>query len=148
MKSQLLCPHPLKKWGWVIAVPSLLLGAAYLFFNITFPFLNVAATGSESIFDAANGNLTDELAFVGSIVGLCLIAFSAEKFEDEYVAFQRLKSLQWAVYVNYAVLVVAVLSIYGGVFLNVLIFNVFTILIIFIARFQFMMYRGRTGAEE
>lgn len=143
MKTNLLCPYPLKKWGWIIAVPSIVLGLAFLYLDFSFGWLEVKTT-SGSIFDAANGNLTDELAFVGSIVGLALVAFSAERNEDEYVAFQRLKSLQWAVYVNYIILLIAVMAIYGGAFLDVLVYNAFTILIIFIARFQFVMYRSRS----
>ncbi len=146
MKNNMLCPYPLKKWGWIIAVPSIALGLAFLYLDFSFEWLTVPGP-SGSIFDAANGNLTDELAFVGSIGGLSLVAFSAERFEDEYVAFQRLKSLQWAVYVNYGVLLVAVLTIYGGGFLDVLVYNVFTILIIFIARFQFVLYRSRSAVS-
>ncbi|HEY0897087.1 MAG TPA: hypothetical protein VGE15_11095 [Sphingobacteriaceae bacterium] len=146
MKNNMLCPYPLKKWGWIIAVPSMALGLAFRYLDFSFEWLTFPGS-SGNIFDAANGNLTDELAFVGSIAGLSLVAFSAERFEDEYVAFQRLKSLQWAVYMNYAVLLLAVLTIYGGDFLDVLVYNVFIILIIFIARFQFVLYRSRSVAS-
>src|SRR6476661_5745944 len=138
MKSNLLFLYSFKKWGWALAVPSIALGLAVLYFEFQFSFLKLHPS-TPSIFSGEKNNLTDELALVGSIIGLCMVAFSAEKVEDEYIAFERMKSLQWAVYANYLVLLLAVIAIYGTTFMDVLIYNIFTILIIFIARFHFIL---------
>ena len=45
------------------------------------------------------------------LVGLIIVAFSKEKIEDEQISQLRLDSLQWAVYLNYIILVIS-LSFY------------------------------------
>ena len=87
-------------------------------------------------------NLTDELAALGAIIGLLLIAFSKEKVEDEMISQLRLESLQWAVYVNYLVLGVLILLVHGGLFFSVMIYNLFTVLIVFIIRFRLAIRRN------
>ena len=68
-----------------------------------------------------------------------MVAFSKEKQEDELIAKIRLDSLVWATYVNYAVLMFSMLFIYGMSFLWVMIFNMFTILLFFIFRFNWQV---------
>jgi len=75
------------------------------------------------------------------VFGLVLIAFSGSKTEDELISRLRLDSLQWAAYVNYSIFIVCVIFINGIDFLPVLIFNVITPLVFFIARFQWRMYQ-------
>jgi hypothetical protein len=70
-----------------------------------------------------------------------LIAFSKEKIEDEAIQFFRLASLQWAVIVNYVVLIICILGLYGGIFFSVMTYNMFTILIIFIIRFRYVLFQ-------
>ena len=75
------------------------------------------------------------------IFGLLLVAFSKEKIEDEQISQLRLDSLQWAVYLNYALFIICVLSIYGVHFIPVLIFNIISPLIFFIIRFRWKIYQ-------
>ena len=99
-----------------------------------------------SSLDFLNNNFTDEVACVGFIVSLILIAFSKEKIEDEAIQFFRLEALQWAVYANYLVLILSILLCYGSLFFNVMTYNMFTILILFIIRFRFVLYQHtKTG---
>ena len=74
------------------------------------------------------------------IVSLLLVGFSKERIEDEYVKSLRLSSLQWAVVVNYIILIAAFLFVYDLDFMYVMIFNVFTVLIIYVARFNILLY--------
>lgn len=71
--------------------------------------------------------------------GFC-VAFSREKLEDEWVNRVRLESLQWSVYLNYALLLIALLVVYDEGFFYVMVYNMFTILIFFIIRFNFVLY--------
>jgi hypothetical protein len=57
--------------------------------------------------------------------------FSKEKVEDELISKIRLDSLIWSLYVNYGLVIIATILIYDFVFFNVLIFNLFTILLFF-----------------
>ena len=70
-----------------------------------------------------------------------------EDNEDEFIEKLRMTSLLWAVFVNYILLLVSFLFIYGTAFLNVMIYNMFTVLIIFIARFNYILYQNRKSVE-
>lgn len=140
MKKLPLLPHFCQKIGMVLIVPFLALGIAYIGWDYTIPWLNIH-NHSMNIIDFNTNNLTDELAATGTIISLLLIAFSKEKVEDEAMQFFRLASLQWAVIVNYLVLVVCILAFYGGAFFSVMVYNMFTILFFFIIRFRFVLYR-------
>lgn len=140
MKKLPLLPHSCQKIGMALIVPFLALGIAYIGWDVTIPWLSIHVQ-SNRIFDFNNNNLTDELAAIGTIVSLLLIAFSKEKVEDEAMQFFRLASLQWAVIVNYLVLVVCILAFYGGAFFSVMVYNMFTILFFFIIRFRFVLYQ-------
>lgn len=140
MKRLLLFPHRYRTLGYMVLVPFLALGIAYMGWDFTLSFLNYHPLDRGSL-SFLNGNFTDELATIGIIVGLTLIGFSREKVEDEAIQFFRLEALQWAVYVNYAVLILTVLFCYGGLFFTVMTINLFTVLIIFVLRFRYVLYR-------
>lgn len=53
----------------------------------------------------------------------------------------RLEALQWSVYANYIVLLIAIATVFDVNFLNVMIYNMFTMLLVFIARFRWLIYR-------
>ncbi len=131
MKKLPLLPHICQKIGFILLWPFLALGCLYCFGGYEIPWLALPA----HVNTLNNDNLTDEVAAVGIIISLMLIAFSKEKTEDEAIQFFRLASLQWAVIVNYIVLIVCILTFYGGAFFNVMIYNMFTILFFFVIRF-------------
>jgi len=138
MKKLPLLPHYYRQIGCILFVPFLALGIAYMAFDYTIPWLNYRMDPGGIEFST---NFTDELAAVGLIASFVMIAFSREKIEDEAIQFFRLEALQWAVWVNYAILVLCILFCYGGLFFSVMTFNLFTVLIIFIIRFRFVLYQ-------
>ncbi len=140
MKKLVLFPHGFQKWGYVLVLPFLVLGIAFMFWDFTFSWLNYPGT-DKGLFSAHIENFTDELASIGLIVSLLFIGFSKEKVEDEAIGYFRLEALHWAVYANYLVLVLAILFCYGDNFFRVMTINLFTVLIIFIARFRYILYR-------
>lgn len=140
MKKLLLLPHSLKKAGYILILPFLTLGIAYMGWDFTISWLDYHPM-QKGEFSFMNSNFTDEFATIGLIISLFFIAFSKEKIEDEAIQFFRLEALQWAVYANYLVLIMAVLFCYGGLFFTVMTINLFTVLIIFIARFRFVLYQ-------
>ena len=141
MKKLPLLPHVCQKIGLIGIFPFLALGIAYLGWDYSVPWLSYHSNITHGIDFSSNTNFTDEVAAVGTIVSLMLIAFSKEKIEDEAIQFFRLASLQWAVIVNYVVLVICILSLYGGIFFSVMTYNMFTVLIIFIIRFRFVLFQ-------
>ncbi len=84
------------------------------------------------------------------ILGALMVAFSKEKIEDEFIAELRLSSMLWAVLVSYILLLLAFILVYGVVFLDVMVCNMFTVLLIFIIRFNYLLYKNSklTSNEE
>lgn len=99
--------------------------------------------GEKGFFHIIQNEIFDELIGVLALIGLVFIGFSKEKQEDEFVQKIRLNALKWAVFVNYGLLLFAMVFIYGMIFLDVMLYNMFTVLVIYILRFHYLMYRFR-----
>jgi hypothetical protein len=142
MISKILFPHAFKVWGWFILLIFIPLGIGTDFFDLQFSFLafRIRWIPADPFTSSGTVNFTNTLVALALIVGLVLVAFSREIQEDEYVAHIRLESLLWAVIVNYILLALAVIVCYGGLFLDVMVYNLFTPLILFIARFNILIY--------
>jgi hypothetical protein len=144
MKTKYLFPNSFKLIGWLITIPSLIFGLIYLFtdgnFTLNLLTFRLRAPDPEGIVFNEYEDFTNELLAILLIIGLNLVAFSKEKIEDEWVAKTRLESLQWGVYFNSLVLILSIAFIYGPDFLDVMTFNMFTVLIFFITRFHYIIY--------
>jgi hypothetical protein len=97
---------------------------------------------SVGVLGIVNDNLTNEIVAVLFLTGALLVMFSKEKNEDEYIASIRLNALLWSVLVNYILLIFMFVFVYGFIFLNVMVYNMFTTLIIFIFRFNYILYKN------
>ncbi len=147
MKLTYLFPSKFKKIGWVVLIPSAIVGIITLFFDIEPSFLdcNVPAIlvdemfSKKIIFGFVENNILNEILGILIIISSILVAFSKEVFEDEYISKIRLESLVWAVYINYSILLLAFLFIYDFSFFWVMVFNMFTILLFFIIRFHWQI---------
>ena len=148
MTNKLLLPHKYKKLGWFILVPVTILGLILIFTDYeafpiqakVFAILNDEFLGEKQSFSFIRTNITNTIIGILFIVGALLVSFSKEKIEDEFIANIRQTSLLWAVLVNYILLLLAFVFIYGTPFLNVMVYNMFTVLIIFIIRFNYVLY--------
>ena len=151
MKLNYLFPSKYKKIGWFIFIPTLLFGLFTIIFDFEPEFLDVKAFSffsddlfkEDVYFGMTKNNILNEILGVLMIIGSVLVAFSKEVNEDEYISKIRLESLVWAVYLNYAILLVAIVFVFGFSFLWVMIFNMFTILIFFIIRFNWQIRKMR-----
>lgn len=149
MFKNLLFPHSFKLLGWILLIPALIIGLL-MSLNPSFPEVKwtVFAFYSDMIFDKPRFFQFMEVNILPSIVGLSFIlggifvAFSRVKVEDEYISELRLSSLMWAVYVNYALLFLSFLFVYNMPFFTVMVYNMFTVLIIFIIRFHYLLYKS------
>jgi FlaA1/EpsC-like NDP-sugar epimerase len=149
MEFALLLPNKFKRIGLLLLLPSFILGIFNLYHEFEFGFLTIKNT-AKGDFDG-DINLTDEFALTGTIVGLLFIAFAREKQEDEYIQSIRLKSLLWAVLVNYLFLLIATWLVHGShgfTFIDVMIYNMLTVLIIFIVRFHLVMRKNKDYNPE
>lgn len=157
MKSKLLLPNKYKKIGWYILVPATMLGLVLVYYDfdaewISAPMFSVVTDGTGlqySFFSVNNTNITNTAIGALFIIGAMLVGFSKEKQEDEFIAEIRLSSLLWAVCASYLLLLLAFIFVYGTPFLNVMLYNMFTVLIIFIARFNYLMLKqAKTLPDE
>jgi hypothetical protein len=157
MKTDYLLPNQLKIVGWILFVPGIVLGALYLITGNEPNFLNLKIfalagdTGNgflpdTSYFTIAETNIFNEIISLLIIIGAVLIALSKEKNEDETTSKIRLRSLVWAIYLNYTILAIAIVLVYDSPFVWVLIFNMFTFLFFFILRFNWALYRSKKTA--
>lgn len=152
MKANYLIPNRFKKVGWMLLLPSAVLGVLVLFFDLEFDFLDGRIftlysgefLGEEGeFFKLFSGNYTKTIVGLLFLIGAILVAFSKEKHEDEFVSKIRLESLVWAIYINYLILGICFLLFYDLDFLMVMILNMFTILIFFIIRFYYSLYQAK-----
>jgi len=158
MKVNYLFPNKYKKIGWVILIPSAIIGFITLileyepgFLNLNVPALFIDELfGDKHFFGVVKNNVLNEILGVLIIISSLLVAFSKEKSEDEYISKIRLESLVWAVYVNYGILLISFVFIFDLSFLWVMIFNMFTVLLFFIIRFnwQISKLKNSAGYEE
>src|SRR5690606_12286786 len=149
MNTNLLLPHRFKVIGWWILIPAFGLGVLHSITEFEAEWLHarVFAFWSDNLFAQGHffqryeTNITATIIGVVLVLGGLLVGFSREKVEDEYIANLRLTSLMWAVWVNYLLLLVALLFIWGLPFLTVMVYNMFTVLVIFIVRFNILLHR-------
>ena len=147
-----MLPNRFKLIGWVLLVPSALLGFLLMLSDLeskltinskVFALYNDEILGQADHFGFISTNITNTLVGVVFILGAMMVGFSKEKQEDEYIANLRLSSLMWAVWVNYVLLFLSFIFIYGMGFLHVMIYNMFTVLIIFIVRFNVILLKNK-----
>ncbi|MBS1588320.1 MAG: hypothetical protein JST52_01775 [Bacteroidetes bacterium] len=157
MKPKMLLANKFKKIGWFLLIPATLMGLLPILFNFQEIEINatVFAIYSGEIFNKGQNasfiktDIYNTLVGVFFIVGGLLVGFSKEKNEDEYISNLRLNSLLWAVFVNYIFLLFMFIFIYGIAFLNVMAYNMFTILILFIAKFNYSLFlNSKLGLNE
>jgi hypothetical protein len=145
MSTNYLLPNRFKKLGWVLLSLSIILGLYWIiyfpepsFLDVTIPF------GSDNGFlNSAKDNLFNELIGICLIISLLWVAFSKEKQEDEFINKLRLDSLVWATYFNYFILLLSMLLFYGLNFLDVMVYNLFTLLLFFIIRFNWIVNKSK-----
>lgn len=147
MKNRLLIS---RKWFYPALVLFLLgsvMGLLFIFKNWTLSWLEISqtSTGLGSMF--SDNNLTNEISLSFVLLGLIGLSFMRVRDEDEFVYQNRLMSWQWSVLINYGLLFVANWVFYGGDFLNVMVFSMVSIPVIFLVRFHFKLYQLRRHEE-
>lgn len=157
MKQKLLLPNRFKRIGWLIFIPATLMGV-YLVFaesdslsinSTVFAIYADEFLGETRYFSFIKTNIVSTLVGTLYIIGGLLVGFSRERNEDEYISSLRLNALLWAVLVNYVLLLFMFVFVYGIGFINVMVYNMFTILVIFIARFNYSLYHNtKTESNE
>ena len=157
MKTRFLLPAKYKLWGWMIFIPFSIMGLFALLQNFEVQALDVEipslfqtdfifdqkAKESGSTFHMISDNLTNEILGVMILLGCVLLTFSKEKDEDEFIAQKRLESLLWATFVNSILMFLCLILFYSFSFLNVMIFNLYSVFVLFIIHFNLGLRKGK-----
>ncbi|MDG5492730.1 hypothetical protein [Psychroserpens sp. SPM9] len=156
MKSSFLLPNKFKIPGWILLITGLIAGVFLMLSEFESNWLEVrvlalwsdpisigtSLDSSGQFFNIIENSIVDELIAIAIIVGGLFVGFSKEKQEDEFIYKLRNDSLLWAIIVNYTVLIFAVIFVYDLSFFNILVYNMFTPLLFFIFRFNFLKARA------
>ena len=126
----LLFPHSFQRIGWFVFAISAAIGAYIL------------------LTDNTDSYLLNNIAIIGTCIGAILATCSREEVEDEMTGQIRLNSLLTALYINYAILIVCSLLIYDLDFLSVMLYNMFTILLIFMVVFRWKIWQVKKATEN
>ena len=157
MTKNYLFPSKFQKLGWILLVP---FGLLFLYFCFTtsgsriewqmpvFALVDQGFLQNTMWFGFTSNDVFDEVTLIGLILSLLFIAFSKEKDEDEFISQIRLNSLVWALLINYVILILAELFIYGLPFLYIFYFNLILILVLFVIKFRIELHKLKTNAEN
>jgi hypothetical protein len=157
MEKRFLLPNRFKLVGWLILLISLSLWIYSVFIikgeipflkTSTFSIISSEFLKETEYFAVIQTNLTYTLTGILFIIGGLFVAFSREKVEDEFISKLRLVSFQWSFLINHILLLFLFIFVYGMDFMNVLIYNMFTTLILFIIHFHYLMYKYKNIGYE
>jgi hypothetical protein len=156
MKTNFLLPNSYKKIGWILFIPAIISGILWLIFEFEPNFLDVKVLtffhkdylASQGFVAIIENNIANEIIGVLIIISACFIVFAKEKNEDEFISKIRFESLVRATYLNYGVLIFALIFIYNMAFFTVMIINMFTVLLFFIIHFNWTLYKLRKEISD
>ncbi len=157
MKTNYLLPNKYKTVGWILLILGLISGVILFIGEYETDVLTIKVISifnDSDIFGNEKGflsiienSIVDELAALFIIIGGLLVGFSKEKVEDEFIYKLRKDSLVWAILFNYLVLCFTIIFVYNFTFFDVLVFNMFTPLLFFIVRFNFLKLKSSNHEE-
>jgi hypothetical protein len=146
MSTLFLFPYSVRKIGYICIL-------AYIPVMIIKKLLHDGYNSPLQKLSDANGLLNSEhiLTVVATILVLCgllFIAFSKEKIEDEQIIKLRLESLQWAIYLNYAIFILGIAFTSNIHVRDILLLNIWTPLVFFIVRFRWVIFKLNRSIQE
>ncbi len=156
MKRIPLLSNRFKKVGWVLLIAAIVfviadsvldIDSEMFTFNV-FSVFSAAGLGDGTWFVVSQQDISYTLFSCLFIGGGLLIMFSKERAEDEFIQSIRLNALMWSVLVHFVLLMIAFLSVYGLPFLSVVVYNTYTVLVIFILRFYYLLYKNGVLSSE
>ena len=152
MLKSFLLPYGFRKIGWVILIPTALLGIVLLFSDFdadaVFRFYGQSVRTGSGSFTSNAQHWLNNIVLIGISIGGIFVACSKERIEDEMIARIRLNSLLTALYVNYAVLIVTALLVYDLAFITVMACMILGVLLLFILILRVALWRFRKSTDH
>jgi hypothetical protein len=150
MNSITLFSNKLKNVGWLIFIPSIILGLILISGKINFNDIKLPVFYYSGFpFDNEETGFfkTTEIDFFSNLIGILIIiggvmvGFSKEKIEDEYISSLRLRSMFWSLAVTYTIVLILFLTLFGAIFFTVMIVIIFMPLILYVFRFNYLLLK-------
>jgi hypothetical protein len=159
MKNSYLFPNKYKKIGLLLFIAGFTLLIMGLLFDVDVELssldikmpviVNNPIFSERHYFQIVETNITIQIIILSIIIGGLLLGFSKERVEDELIRDIRYKSLVWAVYLNYSLLILSLFVLVDLDMFTMIVLNVFTLLLFFIIRFEWKKYvLKKTSHEE
>jgi hypothetical protein len=143
--AEFLLPYCWKIVGIILSFAGTVLSVFYIWFDFRFRVPVIALYSSyleTKFFTTFQTNFSEELTLFLLISGFSLIIFSREKIETAGLDEIRLKAFARAILINSFVLLFSVLFIYGTGFMAILVLNIFSVNILYLAFFYFLKKKG------
>lgn len=156
MKLIYLLPYSFKKVGWLLFLASVILLVLGMMLNLDSSYFTfrVFSVYSSKLFGPSDWFAIhpEEVAYTVVsclfITGALFIMFSKEKVEDEFIMSIRMNALMWAVLIHFTLLLILFITVYGINFGYVVIYNIYTLLVIFILRYYYLLYQYKNQFSE
>ncbi|MBQ2368327.1 MAG: hypothetical protein II296_08430 [Bacteroidaceae bacterium] len=137
MKNLWLLPAWCRKAGWALFIPCAILGLYLMFVEYYTPL-------EFEFYPALKANI----AIIGTLIGLYMVAFSKEKIEDEFINSLRMDAMIKAIILNCVIIVLASLIIYGGWYMYTLSITQYFVLLAYIIIFRYNINKYSCRNEE
>lgn len=134
LMKNLLFPHIFQPIGWIMFVPSLIMGVLIYF--------------SVASFTGLTGTIVNDLVIIGIVLGSLFIVCSKTRGEDEMTKSIRLSSLLNSIYAYVTLLVFSTIFMNGADFLLFTVFNLVILPILFVCNFRLEMHRYNKMCED
>lgn len=147
----MLLPGSFQKVGWWILIPTLLIGILMAIdgFNGVPSFIYTAPTKTAMHTLGVLEPILIDIAIIGILIGAIFITCSRRKIEDEMIGRVRLDALLLALYIHIGIVIICALLFYDFDYLNAMIYNLFTLPLLFLIIFQWKLWRlGKEAADE
>ena len=134
LMKNLLFPRIFQPIGWIMFIPSLILGALIYFSVLSFAGI------TETVIN--------DLVIIGIALGALFIVCSKERIEDEMTKSIRLASLLNSIYAYVILLVTCTILINGADFLIFAVVNLVLLPILFVGNFRLELRRYYKMCED
>ncbi len=153
-KAKLFLPNYFKIVGIALLIPGIIAVVLRFYYSIKPEFLNVKVFAVYSIyidtkyFKVISNNISEEIVALLILTGLFFIALSQEIIENEDLVFIRLHSFILSVYLNFIFILFSLFFVFGIAFIQVLMLNMVSFLVIYIIIFNIYLYRYKSAANK
>lgn len=156
MKNYLF-PHGFRRIGWTMIAISIVWAVLYIADSeekeSPFPLVGSAFALVEYTFDvqwfvtvSTDWFITFFVTLIS--VGLLFVGFSRERDEDECIQRIRYQALAWSTFINTGLVILTTLLVYGALYVYMMYIYAFSLLILFVARYFYLMHKFRCSHEE